>query len=109
LQLFTTSGKYLKQMFINRSGPAPDTVSALALSPDKDQKLLYIADFGNSQVVIVDRKKLQIVGQFGKRSAQPGDFQGLHQLAVDSLGVLYTAEVAPGARVQKFTISTTRR
>jgi DNA-binding beta-propeller fold protein YncE len=109
LQLFTTSGKYLDQMFVNRGGAAPDTVSAFALSPDKQQKFLYIADFGNSQVVIVDRRKLGIVAQFGKRGAEPGNFQGIHQLAVDSRGNLYTAEVAPGARAQKFTITTQKR
>ena len=36
------------------------------------------------------------------RSAKPGDFQGIHHLAADSHGNLYTAEVAPGARAQRF-------
>jgi hypothetical protein len=107
VQLFTTSGKYIDQMFVNRGGAVVDTVTALALSPDRDQKFLYLADFGNSQVLIADRRKLQILDRFGKRGAAPGDFQGLHQLAVDSNGTLYTAEVAPGARVQKFMITTT--
>ena len=49
--------------------------------------------------------QLEILGQFGDRGAAPGDFQGIHQLAVDSHGTLYTAEVAPGARVQKFTLT----
>jgi hypothetical protein len=107
VQLFTTSGKYIDQMFVNRGDAAVDTVTALALSPDKDQKFLYLADFGNSQVLVVNRRKLEILDRFGKRGAAPGDFQGLHQLAVDSNGTLYTAEVAPGARVQKFTVTTT--
>ena len=37
------------------------------------------------------------------RDAAPGNFQGVHHLAVDSRGNLYTAEVAPGTRAQKFT------
>jgi DNA-binding beta-propeller fold protein YncE len=105
VQLFTTGGKYLNQIFINRGGVSPDTVSALALSPDKHQQLLYMADFGNSHIVVADRSKLEILGQFGKRGAAPGDFQGIHQLAVDAQGNLYTAEVAPGVRVQKFNIT----
>jgi hypothetical protein len=103
VQLFTTGGRYISQFFVNRAGPSADSVSALALSPDKDQKLLYMADFGNSHVVVADRRKLEILAQFGQRGTAPGDFQGIHQLAVDSHGNLYTAEVAPGARVQKFT------
>jgi hypothetical protein len=107
VQLFTTGGKYIDQMFVARGGAAVDTVTALALSPDRDQKFLYLADFGNSQVLVADRRKLQILDRFGKRGAAPGDFQGLHQMAVDSNGTLYTAEVAPGARVQKLTATTT--
>ncbi len=104
VQLFTTDGRYLSQFFVNRAGPSADSVSALALSPDRDQRFLYLADFGNSHVLIADRRSFEIVAQFGNRGAGPGDFQGIHQLAVDSHGTLYTAEVAPGARVQKFTI-----
>jgi hypothetical protein len=102
IQLFATDGKYLGQMFVNRAGPSPDSVSSVALSPDKDQQFLYMADFGNSHVVVADRKKLEILYQFGNRGAGPGDFQGLHHIVADSKGNLYTAEVAPGARVQRF-------
>jgi len=101
-QMFTPAGKYLGQMFVNRAGPAPESVCGIALSPDKGQKYLYVADFGNSHVVVIDRKKLQVLYQFGTRGTEPGQFQGLHHLAVDSKGNLYTAEVAPGARVQRF-------
>jgi DNA-binding beta-propeller fold protein YncE len=101
VQTFTPEGKYLGQMFVNRAGPATDSVSGFALSPDRDQQFLYMADYGNSHIVVADRKKLEILYQFGKRGAGPGDFQGLHHIAVDSQGNLYTAEVAPGARVQR--------
>lgn len=43
-----------------------------------------------------------VLYQFGQRSAKPGDFQGLHHLTVDSKGNIYTGEVAPGARMQRF-------
>ena len=102
LQLFTPAGVYLKQMFVNRAGPASDSVCGLAFSPDKDQQFLYLSDLGNSHIVVVDRRTLQILYQFGKRGPQPGDFQGLHHIAMDSKGNLYTAEVAPGARAQRF-------
>jgi hypothetical protein len=101
VQTFTTKGKYLGQMFVNRAGPASDSVSGIALSPDKDQQFLYMADYGNSHIVVADRKKLEILYQFGKRGAAPGDFQGLHHIAADSKGNLYAGEVAPGARIQR--------
>jgi DNA-binding beta-propeller fold protein YncE len=102
VQLFSPDGKYLKQLFVNRAGPSGGSASGLAFSPDKDQQFLYVSDYGNSHIVIVDRKKLQILYQFGKRGAEPGNFQGIHHIAVDSKGNLYAAEVAPGARAQKF-------
>jgi DNA-binding beta-propeller fold protein YncE len=102
LQLFTPAGVYLKEMFVNRAGPASDSVCGLAFSPDKDQQFLYLSDLGNSHIVVVDRKSLQILYQFGKRGPQPGNFQGLHHIAMDSKGNLYTAEVAPGNRAQRF-------
>lgn len=102
VQIFTLDGKYQNQVFINRSGPAAATAAGLAFSPDPQQQLLYVADFGNGQVVIVNRKTLEILGSIGTRGAQPGQFQNIHHIAVDSKGTLYAAEVAPGRRVQKF-------
>ena len=101
-QVFTTDGKYLKQVFINRAGPARESTSGFATSPDKDQQFLYTADYGNSHIVVMDRKKLEILYQFGQRGTAPGEFQGIHHIAADSKGNLYAAEVAPGARVQRF-------
>lgn len=100
VQVFTVNGKYVNQLFVNRAqGPS---AAGLALSPDKEQAYLYVADYGNSRLVVVNRMTLEIMSQFGSRSSKPGDFQGLHHLAVDSKGNLYTAEVAPGNRAQKF-------
>lgn len=101
MQMFTPEGKYLGQMFVNRAGPE-GSVSGFALSPDKDQRYLYMADFGNSHIVVADRRKLEILYQFGKRGTGPGEFQGLHHIAADSKSNLYAAEVAPGARIQRF-------
>jgi DNA-binding beta-propeller fold protein YncE len=102
VQLFTPQGRYLNQLFLNRSGPASDSVTGVALSTDPKQTYLYLADFGNSHIAVVDRKSLKILYQFGVRGAEPGNFQGLHHVAADSKGNLYAAEVAPGSRAQKF-------
>ena len=102
VQLFTPEGKYLTEMFLNRAGPATGSVSGLAFSPDKAQTYLYLSDYGNSHIAVVDRKSLKVLYQFGKRGKEPGNFQGIHHIAVDSKGNLYAAEVAPGSRAQKF-------
>jgi DNA-binding beta-propeller fold protein YncE len=102
VQVFTPDGKYVTQLFLNRAGPSNGSAAGVAFSPDSEQRFLYIADYGNSHIAVVDRKNLQVLYQFGQRSGKPGDFQGLHHMAVDSKGNIYTGEVAPGARMQKF-------
>jgi len=102
VQLFTPQGKYLDEFFVNRSGPRSETASGLAFSTDRAQKYLYVADYGNSHILVLDRKSLKLLYQFGQRGTEPGNFRGIHHIAVDAQGNLYTAEVAPGARVQRF-------
>jgi DNA-binding beta-propeller fold protein YncE len=100
IQVFDLTGKYITQVFINRTEGV--SAAGLAFSPDAQQTYMYVADYGNSHLVVVNRKTLEVLYQVGKRSPAPGDFQGLHNLAADSKGNLYTAEVAPGNRAQKF-------
>ena len=114
IQVFTLEGEYLKQGFVNRNessdlGPAGGrTVSGIAFSADDQQRFIYVADYSNSHVTIVERETLTVVDSFGARSPEPGDFDGIHNLAVDSRGNLYTAESNPNNRVQKFVFSGVR-
>lgn len=102
IQVFTLQGKYMTQVFVNRQGESALTASGLAFSPDSPQRFLYVADFGNNAVFVYNRKTLDLVSQFGQRGGEPGNFQNLHHIAIDSKGNLYTAEVSPGSRIQKF-------
>jgi DNA-binding beta-propeller fold protein YncE len=102
VQIFTLDGKYVNQVFINRAGPSRHSAAGIAFSPDPEQRFLYVADYGNSRMLVLARKSLTLLYQFGARSANPGDFRSPHHIAVDSRGHLYTAEVAPGNRAQKF-------
>ena len=69
----------------------------------RQQRFMYLADYGNSHVVVLDRKTLKVLYQFGTCGApKPGHFQGPHHIAVDSKGNLYVAEVSPGNRAQRF-------
>jgi DNA-binding beta-propeller fold protein YncE len=102
IQIFTLDGKYQKQVFINRNGGATMTVATVAFSPDVRQQFLYAPDYGNSQVVMLDRATLEVVGSFGSLGKKPGEFTNLHHLVVDSKGNIYTAEVGEGRRAQRF-------
>ncbi|MEZ5284284.1 MAG: hypothetical protein R2712_05625 [Vicinamibacterales bacterium] len=51
---------------------------------------------------IFDRKSMEELTHFGYGGRQPGMFLGVHSIAVDSKGNIYTTETYTGKRVQKF-------
>jgi len=56
----------------------------------------------NDKVHIIDRQTLQELTAFGDGGRQPGQFYGVHSIAIDSKGNLYTTETWEGKRLQKF-------
>lgn len=78
------------------------TASDVAFSHDSKQKYLYVADLTNEKVHVLHRSTLRRLASFGRPGRQPGQFFGLHGIAADSHGNVYTAEVLGGHRVQKF-------
>lgn len=101
VQVFTIEGTYVSQVFINRD-LQQGSAARVSFSADPGQTYMYVADYGNSRVVVVNRKTLEVLYQFGKNGAAAGDFQSLHHLASDAKGNVYTAEVPPGNRAQRF-------
>jgi hypothetical protein len=104
IQVFTVDGKYVDQVFVNPTAKAFRTASGIAFSADPQQQYIYVADYENGQVHIVDRKALKQIGSFGKLGEKPGEFRGLHTIAVDTKGNLWSAETQPkpiGSRVQR--------
>jgi DNA-binding beta-propeller fold protein YncE len=128
VQVFTTEGKYVTQVFLSRGKIPPSTLpgtafgrpvreladglanagmtaSRTAFSPDPQQRFLYVIDRIKQQVMILDRKTLEIIGSIGDGiGMSPGQFYVLHDVATDSKGNLYTAEVneVGNRRAQKF-------
>ena len=102
VQVFSVDGKYQTQAFINQTGPASGSVAGITLSSDNAQRFLYLADYGNSRVLVLDRKSLQVLYQFGTYGTAPGQLRCPHHLAADSKGNLYVVEVLPGNRAQRF-------
>jgi len=116
-QVFTPEGKFITQVFLSRQQAPPstlegasngttrkaladtvasagETASRTAFSPDKAQQFLYVIDRSRQQIAILDRKTLEILGYAGGGPGdKPGQFYVLHDIAVDSKGNIYTAEV----------------
>jgi hypothetical protein len=56
----------------------------------------------NEKIYVLLRNTLEVLTTFGDGGRQPGQFFGVHNIAVDSKGNLYTTETYTGARVQRF-------
>ena len=107
IQVFTLDGEYVDQGFVNLDGADNMTACGLDFSPDPQQEFIYVGDYGNGHVHIVRRDTLEVVGSFGDHGPDRGDFRGLHTLAVDSRGNIWTEETQPrpvGSRVQRFSL-----
>ncbi|HEY5616775.1 MAG TPA: hypothetical protein VIK60_02465 [Vicinamibacterales bacterium] len=102
LQVFRKDGTFVKEGFIARRTLASGSVWDLAFSRDPQQRYLFVVDGMNSRVWIVLRDTLEVVASFGDGGRQPGQFYGVHSIAIDSKGNLYTTETWEGKRLQKF-------
>jgi len=102
VQIFTKEGKFVKEVFVAKDTRADGSVWDIAFSKDPKQQFLYMADGANEHVRVVDRKSMTELYNFGTGGRQPGMFLGVHSIAVDSKGNLYTTETYTGKRLQKF-------
>jgi sugar lactone lactonase YvrE len=78
------------------------STGGVAFSPDKSQRFLFISDLTNNHIWFLNRDDGRIAGTLGSMGENGGQFFGLHMIAVDSRGNIYTGEVFAGQRVQRF-------
>ena len=86
VQVFTVEGAFLRQV-VRRTSPFARN---LALSPDPQQQFLYVG--GGAEIVVLDRETLGEVTSI----RGGGVLGGGHQMATDSKGNIYTAQVGRG-------------
>ena len=86
VQVFTTDGKFVKQLVKTATPFARD----LALSPEPQQRFLYVGN--GDDIVVVDRKTLDPLGSI----KVAGMIGGGHQIATDSTGNIYIAQTTAG-------------
>jgi len=84
LQMFSSDGKFLKQLVRTATPFARD----LAFSPD--QQFLYVG--GGKSIVVLDPKTLDVAGEI----EVPGQIGAGHHIATDSKGNIYIAQTTAG-------------
>ncbi len=102
LQVFRPDGTFVKESFLAKNTRASGAVWDVAFSKDPAQRYLYVTDGMNNRVYVLRRDSLELLTSFGTGGRQPGQFYGVHSIAVDSKGNLYTTETWEGKRLQKF-------
>jgi hypothetical protein len=82
---------------------AEGTVHHFVLSPDKEQRFLYVLDGSNKAIRVLNRQTLEIVSNIGGHAGHNArEFFHAHGFAVDSKGNLFIGEVNNGQRYYKY-------
>ena len=108
IHVTTKDGKFVKEFIMAPQGTKRGETSdrgasgGVAFSPDKAQKFLYISDIKNNTIWFLNREDGKVAGRLGSMGESGGQFFGLHMIAADSRGVIYTGELFAGERVQRF-------
>jgi DNA-binding beta-propeller fold protein YncE len=102
IQVFRPDGTFVKEAFFETQTVGSGSVWDLDFSADPQQRYIYMVDGENRKVRIIDRQSLEVLTSFGDGGRQPGQFYGVHNIATDSKGNIYTTETYRGQRVQKF-------
>ncbi len=92
VQIFDSTGKYL--------GKWTDVGAPWGLYYVQREEAIYMCDGGNNRVVKLNLDG-QVLGVLGSYGRIPGKFDFAHNIAVDSEGSIYVAEIK-NWRVQKF-------
>ena len=102
VQVFHPDGSFVKEAFFARETLGSGSAWDIAFSKDAAQRYFFLADGTNEKVRVIERESLQEITNFGDGGRQPGQFYGVHSIAADSKGNLYTTETYEGKRVQRF-------
>lgn len=103
IQEFTRDGTFVQEGLLAPDTLANGSVWDMAISPLEGFRWLFVADGANRRIWRIERSSLKTSGSFGQGGRQAGQFDWVHNLAIDSEGNIFTAEVNNGRRIQKFT------
>ena len=102
IQVFHPDGTFVQELFVERRTLSSGSVWDIAFSKDPEQRFIYLADGMNRKIHVIERATMQVVTKFGGGGRQPGQFYGVHSIATDSGGNIYTTETWEGKRLQRF-------
>jgi len=63
---------------------------------------MLLPDGTNELMWQLNRQSLEVLGVWGNAGHRAGEWEGIHSIATDSKGNIYTSETYHGRRLQKF-------
>jgi hypothetical protein len=128
IQVFTTEGKWLQDIYVSPNSPAQrggcgglnipnapamavpmtfyqsicGTMYKMVISKDPQQKYLFVADAHNDVIWTVERQSGKTLGYFGGSGRYAGQMTFPNAIGTDTRGNVYVGEVDMGKRIQKF-------
>jgi len=109
IHVTTKNGEFQQEFILAPGTGAGGSTGGVAFSADPEQQFLYISDLTNNKIWFLNRETGEVVGELGQMGENGGQFYGLHMIAVDSEGIIYTGEVFTGQRAQRFLPANTIR
>jgi hypothetical protein len=128
IQVFTTEGKWLQDIYVSPNSPAQrggcggqnqpnppamaipmtfyqsicGTTYKMVMSKDPQQKYLFVADAHNDVIWTLERQSGKTLGYFGGSGRLAGQMTFPNSIGIDTQGNVYVGEVDMGKRIQKF-------
>ncbi len=100
IQVFRKNGTYVREFFTDRATLGNGSVWDVDFSPN--ERWIYNPDGENNVIWVLERATGAYGDTFGRNGRYAGQFHWVHNLATDSRGNIYTAEVDTGKRLQRF-------
>ena len=102
IQVFKKDGTYVKEFRVSPQTLGNGAVWDLVLSSDRQQRHIFVADGENAEIISLSRETGEVLSSFGQPGRMAGQFKWVHNIAIDTRGTIYTAEVGTGRRAQRF-------
>jgi DNA-binding beta-propeller fold protein YncE len=105
IEVFDKMGNFQRNIPVESKAGRPTADGSagwIAFSPDPAQKFIYVVDWCDEEVRILNHATGQTVSTFGRPGHQAGEFTDVHSLSVDSKGNIIVGEALRGRRTQMF-------
>jgi hypothetical protein len=104
VQVFRKDGSFVREWVYLKDTLASGSVWDLYLWPDREQSFFVNVDGTNNEMRVVRRADGEVVGTYGRYGHSAGQFYGVHNVAIDSRGNVFTTEVFEGKRIQRWKV-----